>query len=96
VSRRDTICPVLGLTKKSQKANFILLTESVDRIFLENTDFLVSPAKTVYFMKTNYLFSSKQLISSKQSDVMLVEQSHKSNKSEESQFRHFICFRQNN
>jgi hypothetical protein len=33
----------LGLTKKSQKANFTLLTEPVDRIFWGNTDFLVSP-----------------------------------------------------
>jgi hypothetical protein len=33
----------LGLTKKSQKANFTLFTEPVDRIFLGNTDFLVSP-----------------------------------------------------
>jgi hypothetical protein len=29
--------------KKSQKVNFTLLTESVDRIFWGNTDFLVSP-----------------------------------------------------
>jgi hypothetical protein len=33
----------MGLTKKPQKANFTLLTEPVDRIFLGNTDFLVSP-----------------------------------------------------
>jgi hypothetical protein len=32
-----------GLTKKSQKVNFTLLTEPADRIFLGNTDFLVSP-----------------------------------------------------
>jgi hypothetical protein len=32
-----------GLTKKSQKANFTLLTEPVDRIFWGNTGFLVSP-----------------------------------------------------
>jgi hypothetical protein len=31
------------LTKKSQKANFTLLTEPVYRIFWGNTDFLVSP-----------------------------------------------------
>jgi hypothetical protein len=34
---------VPGLTKKSQKTNFTLVTEPVDRIFGENTDFLVSP-----------------------------------------------------
>jgi hypothetical protein len=33
----------LGLTKKPQKVNFTPLTELVDRIFLGNTDFLVSP-----------------------------------------------------
>jgi hypothetical protein len=33
----------VGLTKKSQKANFTLLTEPADKIFLKNTDFLVSP-----------------------------------------------------
>jgi hypothetical protein len=32
-----------GLTKKSQKVNFTLFTEPIDRIFLGNTDFLLSP-----------------------------------------------------
>jgi hypothetical protein len=45
-----------GLTKKSQKAKFTLLTEPVNRIFWGNIDFLVSPMKSIVLAKINNLF----------------------------------------